>query len=299
VSGPQVTVVIVTYNSQDHIRECLAGLRPGHERGLLRCVVVDNTSADATPTILDGERSWITAIAAGGNLGFGRGCNVGLARASTPYVLFLNPDAVLDPGALTTLLQFMEGRPQAGIAGPAIVEAGEHLQAAGPYTTPRTILSTALGRSANRSIRPGDPPRRVGWVCGAALLARTELVRRLGGFDPRFFLYFEETDLCRRAQAAGGEVWAIGQAVARHVSAASTAGTSAKPPGWCIPRHYFQSRYYYLCKHHGRLAAIATEAAELALLAAYGAACRLRGKRDRRFVDRLRAPMFSLPVAAG
>ena len=298
MSGPAVTVVIVTYNSQDHIRECLAALRPAFEEGLLRCVVVDNASADATPRILDGERSWITAIPAGGNLGFGRGCNVGLAQADTPYVLFLNPDAVLDPAALAALLQFMEGHADAGIAGPAIVEAGEHLQAAGPYATPRTILSTALGRSANRPIRPGDQPRRVGWVCGAALLARTDLIRRLGGFDPRFFLYFEETDLCRRAQEAGAEVWAVGQAVARHVSAASAAGASDRPPGWCIPRHYFQSRYYYLCKHHGRLAAIATEVAELVLLAAYGAASSVRGKRDRRFVDRLRAPIFSMPVTA-
>ena len=107
------------------------------------------------------------------NLGFGRGCNLGIARATTPYVLLLNPDATLPRAALELLVRCLEQRPRAGVAAPAIREPGGKLQPAGGLLTPRALLYEALGidcEEQKRTIYPGEAPFRTSWVCGAAVL---------------------------------------------------------------------------------------------------------------------------------
>jgi GT2 family glycosyltransferase len=113
----------------------------------------------------------------------------------------------------------------------------------GPYPTPWSTVRDAmpfLRRLSAVPIVPGSAPMRTGWVCGAILMIRTALLRELGGFDPRFFLYWEEIDLCRRAEYAGYENWALGTALAHHVVGASLRAARA---GASIARHHFQSRY--------------------------------------------------------
>jgi GT2 family glycosyltransferase len=101
------------------------------------------------------------------------------------------------------------------------------------------------------------------------MMVRSEAFREVGGFDPRFFLYFEETDLCRRLRTAGWELWAVGSASATHLEGASARKVEpGLAPGECLSDHYFRSRYYFLSKHYGLLAAAASEAAEILILAA-------------------------------
>lgn len=293
------TAVIVTYNSAAQIDECLRAVRRSHDAGLLNCVVVDNASRDATPRILSQHESWATVIRSPENLGFGRGCNLGFAAVASPYVLFLNPDAVLEQAGTARLIEFLDANARAGIVAPAILESDGGYQTTGPFPTPGRILRTAspgLGRRhADRAIVPGEAPARTEWVCGAALMIRSELFKALGGFDPRFFLYFEETDLCRRAAAAGSEIWTVGEATAHHVGGASAVQEVKESFSGCIPRYYFASRYYYLRKHFGLPAAVGTEILEWVLLALSAGTARLRGRTDRRFAVRLRGPMLRMP----
>lgn len=260
---PSTTVVIVTYNSREHINDALETLRVAYEAGDLECAVVDNASSDETADFISANHSWVTLIRSARNLGFGRGCNLGFQQVTTPYVLILNPDAVVDHQTLKSLLGFMESHDKAGIVAPAIVEAEESLQSAGLMTTPASLLRSALGLDntmpQQRLIIPGNPPFRTTWVCGAIMLIRSELFRRLGGFDPRFFLYFEETDFCRRVTQEGMEIWAVGQAVARHVGGASAKSTGQTIETSCIVEHFYRSRFYYLVKHFGWLPAMGTE----------------------------------------
>ncbi len=287
------SVIMVTYNSQRTIEPAIDALRRAHDEGIARAIFVDNDSSDATPDILRRHEDWATIIHAGANLGFGRGCNLGAARSYTPYLLFLNPDARMESADIAGLCDFMDEHPDAGIAGPAIIEEDGSLQHAGGLPTPGTILRQALGRPTHhRPIVPGDAPFETDWICGAALMIRRDLFEELGGFDPRFFLYFEETDLCLRTRRRGAEIWAVGTAVARHAAGASSQDESDRHYAGCLAEHYFQSRYYYLRKHHGLLAAAATEVLEMGILAARS----LLGHGARTLLSRrLRGPVLSMP----
>ena len=268
---PSVTVVAVTWRSRQKIDRCLSALRPAHDEGWLSAIVVDNASGDGTAELVRAEHPWVALIESGGNLGFGRGNNLGLGAVTTPYILFLNPDARISKQALVTLVKFLEGNPQAGIVGPAIDNGGGKPQPLLPFLTPGLMLRRAIGRprptDKERTVVPGSAPERVDWVCGAVFLMRTDLAKRLGGFDPRFFLYFEEMDLCKRAIAAGFEVWAIGEAQTEHEFASSSRQSGMKLYDGCIAKDYFESRFYYLSKHHGLPKAITAE------LFDFGSAC--------------------------
>lgn len=295
-----ITAVIVTYQSARTIRDALGAARRCHDADLLDVVVVDNASTDATREILAREAGWARVLLEATNHGFGRGCNLGLAHAQSPYTLFLNPDAAIEPPALGTMLEFMEQRASAGIVGPATLCGSKHhplLQPTGPYPTPWSVVREATPilrrRSSAVTIVPGAPPMRTGWVCGALLMIRTDLLRQLQGFDPRYFLYWEEIDLCRRAEYAGYENWVLGTALARHVVGASSSG--ATRVGTAVAKHYYQSRYYYMAKHHGWLAATAAEVGELVLLGMGSVLDALRGRGLERLQPRLQAALLSLP----
>ena len=298
-----LTAVIVTYQSARTIAACLAAARRCRDEGLMDVVVVDNGSNDGTLAMLERESAWAKVVSTGVNNGFGRGCNIGLRHAATPYTVFINPDAEVEPAAIRTMLEFMEGHPEAGVAGPAIVEGAAggptELQDTGVRPTPRSIVRSALPFARRRSLSwdivPGSAPARTGWVCGAVLMIRTALAGRLGGFDPRFFLYWEEMDLCRRAEDAGFEIWALGTAVARHVGGASSAADDTRIGG-CVAKHYYPSRYYYLAKHHGRIAASTAEMAEFALTALRTLGDLARGRGIGRLRPRLQAPLLSEPA---
>lgn len=298
MSETLVTIIIVTYNSADTIRGALDSVEPAHRAGLVRCVVVDNVSRDSAVAIVRRDYDWVTVIESGANIGYGRGCNLGLEVADTRYVMFMNPDARLDHEAVTTMAEFFETHERCAMVAPAIVE-GEHIQGCGVLPTPWRIIRRAAGSRSPRlrltPIMPGSDPFETDWLCGAILMIRTELAKELGGFDPAIFLYFDETDLCRRLTDEGWELWAVGRAVAYHDANTSAEGTGEDLVGGCIAEHYFRSRYYYLRKHHGRAAAVMTELVELALLALRTPLRWVRG-RVGYFGERLRLPIMSMPI---
>ncbi len=304
MSGPLTSVVTVTYNARKTIDQALRALKPAHEAGELEYYVMDNASADGTEQHVRETHPWVHVHQNGGNIGFARGCNAGFAHVETKYVLFLNPDAVLSPEALRTMIAFMESHPHCGMAGPAMLYPGGALQQAGMLHTPLSVLKNAAGfgqiaHPSAREITPGGAPFRTSWLSGAAMLLPAAVYREVGMMDPTFFLYFEETDLCQKLAKHGYELWALGEAVIDHEGGASAKETGGKiVEGICIAEFFYASRYYYMTKNFGRAPAVATEIGELALLTARTVYDRLR-RRERNLIrDRLSGPVLRGPKPA-
>ncbi|MCC6697781.1 MAG: glycosyltransferase family 2 protein [Candidatus Hydrogenedentes bacterium] len=302
MNGPLLTTVTVTYNSGGTLSDALSHLRRLYEEDMARVVLVDNGSADGTPSLLRSASEWACVVLGNENIGFARGCNRGLSEVSTPYTLFLNPDAALGVEAARTLVAFMERTPRAGACGPAILQGHsgdpEPYQTAGrrptPWSTVRRLIPGSAVGSGLQVILPGAPPFRCEWVCGAGYLIRTALARELGGFDPRFFLYFDEIDLSLRAERAGWEIWAVGEALMTHVGAASAPRNESLSAG-CISRFFYPSRMYYFTKHHGIVAAVCAELGEIVLLGVSDIIGLARKRYCGKLRERLKGPVLRMP----
>lgn len=300
-----ITAIVVTYQSERTLANALAAARRCYDEDLLDLIIVDNGSTDGTRQIVEDAATWARCEFTGKNNGFGRGCNHGFQFVVSPYTILVNPDAVVEPDAIRIMLDFLERNLEVGIVGPAILEGegdSTTLQHTGPRPTPWAIVRKEMPyldrQPATWPIIPGSAPVRTGWVCGAVLMIRTGLMTKLNGFDPRFFLYWEEVDLCKRADDAGFQTWALGEASARHVQGASSSADDRKISG-CIARHFYQSRYYYMTKHHSALAAMISELGEFVLLALRTVVDSLRGKGMQRVRPRLQAPLCSKPDQSG
>jgi N-acetylglucosaminyl-diphospho-decaprenol L-rhamnosyltransferase len=291
----RVTAVMVTYRSGPSAVRALDTLRPAHERGELRAVVVDNDSGDGTADLVAAAHPWAELIRSPRNLGYGRGCNLGFERVGTPYALIMNPDVHISTEDVARLADFLDARPAAGVVVPSTRFAEREYQHAGGLPTPLTVGWGVP--PPRRAVLPGDAPFRTDWVCGALMMIRSEAFRQLGGFDPRFFLYFEETDLCRRMMEAGWELWATGEAVAEHGGGGSARAVDPSlRQGACLREHFYPSRYYYLRKHYGPLLALVAETLDLASRAGRDMARVLLRRPSRaEFKTRLAAPLFRLP----
>lgn len=299
VHPPQVTAVIVTYQSRETVGAALDALQEAYAASFANAVVVDNASTDGTGDFVAERYPWVTLVRSNENLGYGRGCNLGFQHVGTPYVLVMNPDAVVGFAALRTLVTFMEERDRVGMCGPAVKEQSGALQPSGALPAPWKVIVKPLlpgwACRRQRHVIPGEPPVRTDWLCGSILLLRTRVIEQLGGFDPRFFLYFEESDLCRRTQQAGWEIWTVGVAVCEHVNAASAKRTN-EPMIWgTLSEHYFKSRFYYMFKHHGPAWAIAAETGELLSMLGRTGLEIVRGRKYPHLGPRLRAPIFRFP----
>jgi len=296
---PKVTAVIVTFQSRDTIGEVLEIFQDLHQQNSADVVVTDNNSTDGTADFIAQAYPFVQLIRNRENIGFGRGCNCGFDFARTPYILLINPDAKIDKDSLDILMDFMEAHPRVGICGPAVVDESGALQPSGGSPTPWKAaikpLLPGLASRGQRSIIPGETPRATDWICGSVMLLRSQMIKEIGGFDPRFFLYFEETDMCRRAMKAGWEIWTVGTAVAGHVNAASAKSTSAEMIWGTISEHYFRSRLYFFRKHFGLPAAVFAEIGELCSMLLRAALDLLRGRTYKHLRPRLRAPILKFP----
>lgn len=244
-------------------------------------VIVDNDSQDGSYEAMVAEvaaRGWDTGpqqvrvIQSGRNGGFGAGNNVGI-RAGLPggarpdYIYILNSDAFPEPGAIRALLDYLETHPQAGFAGSLIHgEDGEvHRTAFRFPSAPGEFEANArfgpISRLLEKRIVAQPIPETdtaVDWLAGASLMMRQAVLDRIGLFDETFFLYFEETELCHRAIAAGWQNVYVPESRVMHIGSVSTGMKD-----WArIPRFWLDSRLYYFTKVHGPVyAAGATVAA--------------------------------------
>ncbi len=257
---PDLSIVIVSWNVRPLLADCLESLRPllaGGGRGA-EVIVVDNASTDGTVAWLRAAWPEVIVVASETNLGFGRGNNVGMARARAHLLLLLNPDTIVPPDAIPRLVAFLGAHPRAGMAAPRLLYPDGRLQRNAfrfpglrqifldlfPLH-PRLVESPLNGRYAAE--RRGDRPFPIDHPLGAAMLVRRAVVVQTGGFDAGFFMYAEEVDWCWRIRAAGWEIWQVPAARIVHLGGQST----GQVPG----RMYvelWRARYRLFARHRGR-----------------------------------------------
>jgi N-acetylglucosaminyl-diphospho-decaprenol L-rhamnosyltransferase len=261
-----IDAVVVSYNSSDHLRNCVVALAavPG-----VRVIVADNDSSDGSlDTISDLP---VTVLALERNGGFAFGCNRGSEAGDAPFVLFMNPDARLDEASVRALARVLEEDEDVGIVGPRLLrDDGSLILSQRRFPTPASTFARALmlhrllpraswASEENPDVEAYDRPGAPGWISGACMLARRSVLEQIDGLDEGFFLYCEDKDLCRRIRDAGYDVRYEPGAVCMH-----TEGASAPRPR--LLGILAASRVRYARKHGGRVAA-GLERVGLALVA--------------------------------
>jgi hypothetical protein len=223
---PRVAVVVLNYHGGEDVLRCveaiIRGSAPAH------VIVSDNGSTDGSADRIEGRFPDAEVLRNGKNLGYCEGNNVGIRRAlerGARSVLLLNDDAFVLEGALSRMLETLEGSPEVGIVGPRIVfdhDPDLVWAAGGAAGFAPNVLS--LRGHLTRGEDLASLPEKVDFVPGCALLVKAEVLREVGLLDPVFFAYFEDADFCYRARKAGHGVVYEPRAIVRHRVSASTGG---------------------------------------------------------------------------
>jgi GT2 family glycosyltransferase len=267
---PDVSVVIVSFNTRDLLVECIETLIAEAGAVSYEIIVVDNASRDGSADRVAERFPQATLIRSATNLGFAAANNLGFKSARGRYLVLLNSDAFLEPGALERAVRYMDADPGIGLGGARLIgRDGEWQPSARMFPSLLIELLTLSGLAARfpRSRFFGrfdrtwaDPmePADVDWVPGAFSIVRRDLLARIGDFDEAFFLYYEEVDLCRRIRAAGLRIRYWPDVVVVHIGGESSRthgdlDMSAAGKGAQLTLWRMRSGLLYYRKHHGWL----------------------------------------------
>jgi GT2 family glycosyltransferase len=252
-----LSLIVVTYRHRDALMACLTTL-PEALAGLrYEVIVVDNASGDGLVPELERTRPDVRAIQSPKNEGFARGVNRGLAVAQGEFVCLLNPDTECTPGSLAALVEFVRTRPDVGVVGPRLLDPDGSIQySCRRFPTHWTGLFNRYSLLTrlfpdNRFSRhylmldfDHSSIRDVDWLTGACLVARRDVLNKVGGLDPEYFLFNEDVDLCHALHDAGFRVVYDADVTVTHVVGASRASL----PLWLIwERH--KGMMHYSHKH--------------------------------------------------
>ncbi|WP_280540222.1 glycosyltransferase family 2 protein [Chromohalobacter sp. 11-W] len=222
-----IDIVIVNWNAGSQLRECVDSVLAHGDDVVSQVIVVDNGSTDGSSDMVENLLG-VKVIRTGENLGFAAACNMGAMVGDAQYLLFLNPDTRVEAGSFSVPLAFMRQPENArvGICGIQLVDKnGKVSRTCAEFPTLLRLTASALGVDRLPGLRgmgmrmaewDHDDTRRVDQVMGAFFLVRREVFSECKGFDERFFVYFEEVELARRAQLAGWESWYLTGARAFH-----------------------------------------------------------------------------------
>lgn len=258
-SAPQtartsLSFIVVNRNTSDLLIKCLEHIFGSDLTTPPEVIVVDNGSTDDSVKRVRNAYPRVIVIEAGRNLGFASANNRAFAVANGEYLLLVNTDALLEKTCARTLLSLMQGRPEAGMAGPQLLNADGSAQTS--YEAVPTLATETLNRSLLKRLFPSrypgkkrvlSGPESVEALIGAAMIIRRTALEQLGGFDEDYFFFLEETDLAVRMRSAGWQVLHEPRARATHLQ-----GATAKTHHAEARIEFYRSRYRFFEKHYGR-----------------------------------------------
>lgn len=256
---PEISAILVNYNAGQELVGALRSIEAECREIAWEALVVDNASSDGSVAAVDGFPH-TTLICNSGNVGFGRAVNQAVNASKAPLLLLMNPDCELKPGAIATLRVVLASLPSCAVVGPRILDPDGAVQ--GSARGDPDMLTGLFGRTgALRVLMPFLPVARrnvvvedavgsgassvvVDWLSGACMLVRRDAFMAAGGFDERFFLYWEDADLCRRLRSRGYHVRYVPGATAVH-----QVGRSSQTARRSSIRAFHDSAYLYYATH--------------------------------------------------
>lgn len=256
-----LSVVIVSWNVRDLLKRCLESIDAGRGSLEMEVLVIDSASSDGTPGMVAADFPWVKLFPQSENVGFSRGCNIGMAQTTGRCVLLLNPDTEILGPALVDMVAFLDGHPQVGVVGPGLTGSDGQLQSSRrrfPTLATAFFESTWLQPIAPRSIlrryymedQPPDVDVEVDWVTGACVMARSAAIEQAGMLNENYFMYSEEMEWQRRIKNAGWKIFQLpGSRVVHHEGKSSEQAVAL--------RHinFQKSKIRYFKDYHGSLAA--------------------------------------------
>jgi len=275
--SPEVSIVIVSYNTRDLLQECLESVRKETTNIYAEVIVVDNASHDGSPEMVQTEFPEVRLIKNDTNMGFAAANNQAFASASGRYVVLLNSDAFFTPHALQTAIDHMNAQPEVGLAGGQLIGRDDVLQpSARTFPSPLNEFLNLSGLAARypKSRLFGRPDctwknlnqaMPVDWLPGAFLIIRRDVLEAVGYFDEGMYIYYEEVDLCRRVKKAGYEIWYWPEIVVIHIGGESSKTVkrlSMSSTGSQLTLWRMRSEFLYYRKHHGMIGAWAAKQIE-------------------------------------
>jgi hypothetical protein len=271
-----LSVVLVYYKTRDHLIKCLEALQADAGGFRAEIVVVDNDSRDGIAEPLRERFPSVRLRTNRDNLGYAKAVNQGIADTAGEFVLVMNPDCIVRPGALGTMIDWLRTHAQTAVAGPRILNPDGSLEYSArsfpdhlTFLFNRYSLLTRLfpeNRFSRRYLLTDwdhASVREVDWMSGACLMVRRAAVQEVGPMDEAFFMFNEDVDWCRRMRQAGWAVTYVPEAVVVHHIGASRGRVSAKV---IYGRHLGMIHYFH--KHHPSNPALALLADTLILLRA-------------------------------
>ncbi len=266
-----LSILIVTYNSARLVGPLLTRMKAQLQDLNAEVVVVDNASRDDTVAVIRAAHPWVTLVASPVNLGFAAGNNLAAQHATGTNLLLLNPDAVPHDGALQRGLALMASHEGVGLAGGELRGSDHSRQpSARMFPRLRDELFTLSGMAArfpksrfwarlDRGWADPEQAAQVDWIPGAFVFIPASVFKWMGGFDERYFMYYEEVDLCRRMARAGYSVWYWPELKAMHIggeSAKTVDQARISKSGSQLESWRMRSALLYYRKQHGWLGAV-------------------------------------------
>ncbi len=255
-----LSIIIVTWNSRRDLELCLPSIRSGCVTHSCEVILIDNASRDDSVSYARQVLPDVKVIANTENAGFARANNQGFRIATGRYVCLLNPDTVVHAGALDTLITWMDAKgDETWACGPGLANGDGTPQRTGvrfPSLWNLFVEALFLDRLFPRSLifgahrqlyAQGTGPREVDFVQGSCLMIRGSAVRSVGGLDEEFFMYFEETDWCKRCAGRGGRIFLVPTACVTHFGGGTVGHYDERRLVF-----YHESLFRYFRKHHHR-----------------------------------------------
>ena len=251
-----ITIGVISFNTKELLADCLASIaRQGNDL-LAKTVVIDNASTDGSSGLVEEKYPQVELISNNDNLGYAKAANQVLKNSKSQFVLLLNSDTILHDKSIESILDFMQGCPQAGAVGPLLLNPDGSNQASG-RRFPSFLdasMHAFLGVIApdnrfSRRYKLMDWDRKhkkeIDWISGAAIVLRRQAVKEIGLFDERFFMYVEDMDLCYRLWENGWKIFLLPEAKVTHYI-----GESSKQLNVQMIREFQKSIYRFYLKQN-------------------------------------------------